>query len=139
MISYNLKCINEHEFEAWFKDADNFDYQCKNKYIECPFCVNDNTTKQLSAPNITTSNDKSNIQSELFNNAHKIKRQIHNILKKNCDDVGDNFANEARKIHSGKSKDRAIYGKATADETKELIKDGIEFTKLPWIDDKKKN
>ncbi len=33
MINYNLKCANEHEFEAWFKDADNFEIQRQNKHI----------------------------------------------------------------------------------------------------------
>ena len=114
-------------------------FNAKIKYVQCPFCGNDDIKKQLSAPNITTSNDKSNIQIEIFNKANKIKKNIHSILKENCDDVGDDFASEARKIHFGESKGRAIYGKATADEADGLVEDGIKFTSLPWLDDKKKN
>ncbi len=54
-------------------------------------------------------------------------------VEKNCDNVGDKFAEEARKIHYGESDKRGIYGETTDDEAEELAEEGIEFGRLPWI------
>lgn len=47
------------------------------------------------------------------------------------EDVGDDFAREARKIHYGESKQRGIRGQASQDETMELLDEGIEVMPLP--------
>ena len=49
----------------------------------------------------------------------------------NTDDVGDKFAEEARKIHYGETKERSIRGKASADETQALLDEGIAV--LPML------
>ena len=49
----------------------------------------------------------------------------------NTDDVGDKFAEEARKIHYGETKVRSIRGKASADETQALLEEGIAV--LPML------
>ena len=49
----------------------------------------------------------------------------------NTDDVGDKFAEEARKIHYGETKERSIRGKASADETQALLEEGIAVLPLP--------
>lgn len=48
----------------------------------------------------------------------------------NTDDVGDKFAEEARKIHYGETKERSIRGKASADETQALLEEGIAVSPL---------
>ena len=49
----------------------------------------------------------------------------------NTDDVGDKFAEEARKIHYGETKERSIRGKASPDETHALLEEGIAVMPLP--------
>ena len=49
----------------------------------------------------------------------------------NTDDVGDKFAEEARRIHYGEAKERGIRGKASAAETEALIDEGIAVMPLP--------
>ncbi|WP_413205051.1 DUF1178 family protein [Rhodospirillum sp. A1_3_36] len=49
-----------------------------------------------------------------------------------CEDVGGNFAEEARKIHHGEANDRPIHGEATLDEAKALTEEGIGISLLPW-------
>ena len=49
----------------------------------------------------------------------------------NTDDVGDRFAEEARKIHYGETEERSIRGKASADETQALLEEGIAV--LPML------
>ena len=55
-------------------------------------------------------------------------------IEKNCEDVGDNFTREARSIHYDKKNSKGIYGKATQEETSELLEEGIEVTTIPWVD-----
>ena len=49
----------------------------------------------------------------------------------NTDDVGDKFAEEARKIHYGETKERSIRGQASAGETQALLEEGIAVMPLP--------
>ncbi len=54
-------------------------------------------------------------------------------LKSNADDVGDKFAEEARKMHYGETEERNIYGEATMDEAKALHDEGIPALPLPKL------
>ena len=71
------------------------------------------------------------------NKAEKdIKKQLLNFRKyieKNCKNVGDNFAREARSIHYEKKNSQGIYGKTTPEEASELIDEGIEVVTVPWV------
>jgi hypothetical protein len=49
----------------------------------------------------------------------------------NTADVGDKFAEEARKIHYGETEERGIRGRATRDETEALLEEGINV--MPFI------
>jgi hypothetical protein len=56
--------------------------------------------------------------------------QMARKIVTNTEDVGNQFASEARKIHYGESKERAIRGQATQDETLELLDEGIDVMPL---------
>ena len=67
-----------------------------------------------------------------------IKKQLldfRRYIEKNCRNVGKNFTNEARNIHYDKKTSQGIYGKATPEETSELLEEGIEVASIPWIDE----
>ncbi|MBB4267889.1 DUF1178 family protein [Roseospira visakhapatnamensis] len=49
-----------------------------------------------------------------------------------CDDVGDGFAEEARRIHYGEAEARGIYGDTTPTEAEALRDEGIAFGTIPW-------
>jgi len=86
------------------------------------------------APNLAS---KSNKESKKNNLQKDIRKQIINFKKyieKNCKYVGDDFTREARSIHYDKKTSQGIYGKATAEETAELLEEGIEVASIPWID-----
>ncbi len=59
--------------------------------------------------------------------------KIREHVEKNCDYVGAEFAEEARKIYYGEADERGIYGEATIDEAKELDDEGIEVMPIPKI------
>ena len=49
----------------------------------------------------------------------------------NTQDVGEHFAEEARKMHYGETEERAIRGKTTMDEARALVEEGIDV--LPMV------
>jgi len=57
---------------------------------------------------------------------------MRDIISK-TEDVGNQFAQEARKIHYKETPERSIRGQATADETAELREEGIDVLPLPFI------
>ena len=59
--------------------------------------------------------------------------KVRTEVEKNCEHVGDKFAEEARKIHYGESGKRGIYGETSEEEAEALAEEGIEFGRLPWI------
>jgi len=51
-------------------------------------------------------------------------------LVANTEDVGDRFAEEARKIHYGEVKERGIRGQATREESVALAEEGIAVVQI---------
>ena len=70
----------------------------------------------------------------------KIRRKINEyqkFIKNNFDNVGENFAYEARSIHyNNKKKHKGIYGTASKKDLKELKEEGIDAQMVPWFDNK---
>lgn len=59
--------------------------------------------------------------------------EIRKQIEANCDYVGGSFAEEARKIHYGEAEARGIYGEATDDQHRELVEEGVEIARIPWL------
>ncbi|WP_299436683.1 DUF1178 family protein [uncultured Rhodospira sp.] len=57
---------------------------------------------------------------------------LRSTVEQTCDNVGDRFAEEARRIHYGETEARGIYGRTTPDEAEALRDEGVEFASLPW-------
>jgi len=134
MIKYNLICECEETFESWFSAASEYDHLFKKKLINCIYCGSFKVKKSLMAPNLTSKSNKLNEQTK---SEKKIKKQLlefRKYIEKNCKDVGGNFLQEARNIHYDKNASKGIYGKASKEETEELLEEGIEVTTIPWVD-----
>ncbi len=140
MIRYDLVCENEHFFESWFKDSKSYQKQLEANEIACPKCNNSNISKSLMAPgipkktNTKNGNVIANSSSSSINNAI---RKIRDEIKKNSEYVGDQFPEEARKIHYNEAEMRSIYGKASKKEITELVDEGIDIIQIPEIPDDK--
>ncbi len=137
MIKYSVRCGKDHVFEAWFKDSATFDVQSKGGDIACPACGNTRVVKAPMAPQIGKS-QSSGISAETRARevAERILEaaiQMRKEVEENCEYVGDQFADEARKIHYGETDERGIYGEASEEETRELDDEGIPVIKLPNI------
>ena len=59
--------------------------------------------------------------------------EVRRTVEKNCDYVGERFAEEARRIHYGETDPRGIYGEASAEEVEELNDEGVTFHRIPWV------
>ena len=134
MIKYNLACKCGESFESWFLSSSGFDYLCKKKLIKCIYCGSLSVKKSVMAPNLPSKSNKILKKTKLENNIKKQLLDIRKYIEKNCKNVGENFTREARSIHYDKKTSRGIYGKATPEETSELLEEGIEVATIPWID-----
>lgn len=63
----------------------------------------------------------------------ELLRQYRRKVMTEAENVGERFAEEARKIHFQEAEARGIYGQATRDEVAGLIEDGVEFLPLPDV------
>lgn len=139
MIRYNLHCDNGHEFEGWFASSEDFDKQAKAGYVSCPSCNSQNVGKALMAPNVSTARKKDEMKSVVMDATRQEMMQrlkeVVGEIRKNADDVGEKFPEEARKIHYGETEARGIIGQASLDEAQALIEEGIEISALPTFPD----
>ena len=135
MILFDLICDNEHGFEGWFPDGKVFERQAKKGEVACPICASTRVEKALMAPAVNTSR-KSDAARARRNAAEMMKAlgEVRKQVEKNCDYVGPEFAEEARRIHYGETEKRDIYGEATRDEAVELADEGVEFGVIPWVE-----
>jgi hypothetical protein len=62
----------------------------------------------------------------------EIANKLQKHVEENCEDVGKNFAEEARAIYYGETKERGIYGEATQSEVKGLVEEDISISSIPW-------
>ena len=131
---FDLVCANKHTFEAWFQDSKAFDGLRKKGQVQCPTCGVDKVEKALMAPNISTSKKQAKAakESAVAADAVQMLAKMRKHVEDNCDYVGKEFAEEARKIHYGEVEQRDIYGEATQAEAKELQEEGVDFTSIPW-------
>ncbi len=142
MIRYDLICESEHPFDGWFRDSQAFDEQKQAGQVVCPACGSVKVEKQLMTPGVpakANSKDENKQtmvagpQSEAQKQLVETMRKLRDHVVKNADDVGDKFAEEARRIHFRETEERSIYGKASLDEAKSLIDEGIEIAPLPRL------
>src|SRR3546814_20670080 len=60
-------------------------------------------------------------------------RALRRHVETNCDYVGDQFAEAARRLHYGEVEHRAIYGETTSAEATSLRQGGHYQSGLPWL------
>jgi hypothetical protein len=131
MIRYALQCEAGHAFESWFRDSAAFEEQARQGHVACPVCGSTQVGKQIMAPAVAVHEAPS------ADEVRKALKALHAHVKQNAEDVGDAFADEARRIHYGEADERAIYGQTSLDEAKELVEEGISILPLPELPDAK--
>lgn len=138
MIQYSLQCAQGHRFDAWFKSATAYDEQQARGIVTCAQCGDAHVEKAPMAPNVARTDKARMPLSAAHPDAAKFREMLRRYRQKvvsEADYVGENFAEEARKIHFEETEARGIYGEATRDEVAGLIDDGIDFLPLPDVAD----
>ena len=162
MIKYQLICDKSHEFEGWFGDSATFESQQESGLLTCPVCGSADVRRALMAPNLASpktrktdlAEQQPSVQPEPQPQpqapqqasaalppaaARKMQelmsemRALQTKIREECRDVGNDFAEEARKIHYGEVEPEGIYGQATAEEREALDEEGIEIMDMPWL------
>ncbi len=160
MIVYALRCAAGHSFDAWFRNSDAFDSQAAQGIVTCPECGSHDVDKALMTPRLgkssrretapmeieqavasapqpgTPSTAVATVSAEQLGPAAALRRklmEVRQIIEQNFDDVGSNFAEEARRIHYRETDPRGIFGTTTPDDAEALREEGIEFGSLPWV------
>lgn len=150
----DLQCSASHVFEGWFASEDDFQGQLQRGLVECPVCGDVHITKKLSAPRLNlgatapagpTANPAPSAApagTQGVTNApdldpgHQAALQaaymkaVRHVMA-HTEDVGEHFAEEARKIHYGETEERGIRGQASREETEALLEEGIGVLPLP--------
>ena len=133
MIKYNLICKCGKTFESWFLGSNEYESLKKRKLINCKHCNSTTVKKTVMSPNLPSKTNKINKRNILEKKIKKQLLQFQKYIEKNCKDVGENFPQEARSIHYDKKNSKGIYGKATPEETNELLEEGIDVATIPWV------
>jgi hypothetical protein len=142
MIRYDLICKDGHEFDGWFSDSAAYDNQAKRGLVSCTHCGTTKVEKQLMMPGIGAKSNRKSDKPQTMTTGPvdprmaemmRVMREYKKHVESHSEDVGKNFAEEARKIHYKETKERGIRGQATRDEAISLIEEGIEVHPLPVL------
>ncbi len=149
---FDLECEHGHVFEGWFSSRESYDEQISRGLLCCPVCNSHEVKRKLSAPRInvgaqesSTASDTAPVPPPLPSTMPteeqmrviqgQLLQELRSVIRKS-DNVGTQFAQEARRMHEGDIEPRAIRGQATAQEYQELADDGIIAMPIPdFLDD----
>lgn len=139
MKVFNLVCDLDHAFEGWFASHEEFDRQSAAGLVECPICASAAVQKLPSAPRLNFGAAEPAPAREpvaLPNEAamRTMLAQMARHIVASSEDVGEQFPEEARRIHYEEAPKRSIRGVATRDEAAALEDEGIEVMPLPLAD-----
>jgi hypothetical protein len=136
----NLQCSHAHGFEGWFGSEGDFQDQLARGLVECPLCGDVAVSKMPSAPRLNLGAAEpapaaAPAKQEVVNapgaQLQAAWMQLVRQVMANTEDVGEKFAEEARRIHYGETEERGIRGQASREETESLLEEGIGVLPLP--------
>lgn len=147
----NLQCQHQHVFEGWFASEDDYQSQQASQLIECPICADKHISKMPSAPRLNLSTSRADIESDAVSTSPSEPANLPAVaapaampaemqaawlnmvqhVMAHTEDVGTQFADEARKMHYGEAQERGIRGQVSAQETQDLLEEGISVMPLP--------
>lgn len=142
MIRYSLTCANAHRFESWFASSAAYDSLRKGGHVTCAVCGDTEVSKALMAPSVSHARKaETETPSKPLSAAHSEAEAALKALKAkieaSSENVGLEFARQARAMHEGDLPHRAIYGETKPADAKALIEDGVPVAPLPFTPTRK--
>ena len=148
MKIFDLQCASGHAFEGWFSSELDFQEQQDRGLLTCPLCASTEVARIPSAPrlNLKAQGKASSSRRRAVESGGKdvvsvpsaalqaawLKAVRH--VMANTEDVGQRFAEEARRMHYGEIEERGIRGQATHEQTRDLLEEGVPVMPLPMPD-----
>lgn len=126
----DLQCPHGHRFEGWFASTDDFEAQLSRKLVECPVCGATEVSRMPSAPRLNLSGATQTRPAESHALQAQVMRALREVLEK-TENVGERFAEEARRIHYNEAPARSIRGVTTPEDAQALVEEGINVMPLP--------
>lgn len=141
----DLRCAHGHRFEGWFASDDDFLDQNGRGLVACPICGDAVVSRMPSAPRLNLSGASAPAAvaaapapqaatMQTITGGGEMQAQMLRAMRElvaRTEDVGERFAEEARRIHYGETAQRAIRGQATVEEREALREEGIETVSIP--------
>lgn len=145
MIVYDLICDQGHRFEGWFGSSGDFAQQHERGLVSCPHCGSAAVAKAPMAPAVPAkgntredrgASDRRQVASqamppEVQQALAKLAEAQAKALKQSTW-VGDKFAEVSRRMHYGEADEQPIHGRASLEEAKGLVDEGIPVAPLPF-------
>lgn len=134
MKVFNLSCAHDHRFEGWFGSAEDFSSQLERGLIACPMCGDTTITRMPAAPRLNLASAQSDAQPAKALTPAQMQAiwlRMARHIRENTEDVGERFADEARRIHRDEAPQRGIRGVASREEADDLAAEGIEVFSFP--------
>jgi hypothetical protein len=131
---FDLCCDGEHLFEGWFASQDDFDAQLRAGQIGCPLCGSVRINRRPSAARLNLGSPAAPIAAAMPEPAQLQSALVRAALQiiENTEDVGERFAEEARRIHYQEAPERGIRGMATHAEARALEQEGVRILAFPF-------
>ncbi len=135
MIILDLQCANNHRFEGWFASREAFVEQSGRGLVHCALCESAEVTALPSGPRVLRHDHGSPAPQAPQPPAvpEEAKRMFAMLaqMARRAENVGERFPEEARRIHYEEVPARSIRGQATAEETRDLLEEGILVLPAP--------
>lgn len=154
MIVFDLSCDHGHRFEGWFGSSDDYASQQSRGLVTCPSCGSAQISKAPMAPAVPAKGNSSASAQLIAEDSVQDERDLHPVSSKPMPEevqkalsalaqaqekalkestwVGDSFAEQSRAMHYGEADEALIHGRASAEEAKSLIDEGIAVAPLPF-------
>lgn len=123
----DLRCAQDHRFEGWFASEEDAQSQIARDLVQCPVCGDHAVSRLPSAPrlNLSGATPAPEAQQTLQALQSRYMKAVRQVLAQ-TEDVGDRFAEEARRMHYQEARERGIRGQASREEVRALAEEGIE-------------
>ncbi|MGY2486742.1 DUF1178 family protein [Cupriavidus sp. CP313] len=129
----DLRCAHDHRFEGWFASEEDAQSQISRDLVQCPVCGDHAVTRLPSAPRLNLSGATAREGSARPAQPAAAPVTLQALYMKavkqvlaQTEDVGERFAEEARRMHYDEAPERGIRGSASAEEVQALAEEGIE-------------
>lgn len=154
MKVFDLACERGHGFEGWFASDDDHRSQLERGLLTCPLCGSAQVSRRPSAPRLNLQTARgdvvraqgpesppvphegpgSSVAPQVAERLQALQvayvEAVRQVLA-HTEDVGSEFAQEARRIHYGEAPSRGIRGQTSSEDLEALRDEGVEVLSLP--------